>query len=133
MEQENFVNFLIGATKNEAAISTLKMEFCKIKIRDGDNWSSSPQSFEKNSVNAVSGHLQSSAGVNDVLGYCRATLPGLGWIESGEKDKYGEKAVKFCKGGMSLNIVASRDAAGVDYYMGVAWTASKGLDAYCPQ
>lgn len=109
---------MIGAPRNEIAISTLKMEFGKIEIRDGDNWSSSPQSFEKNLINAVSGHFQSSAGVNDVLGYCRATLPGLGWIESGEKDKYGEKTVKLCRAGMSLNIVASRDAAGVDCYMG---------------
>ena len=131
--RENFVKSLFGVSKNKVAVSTLQMEFAKIKIRDGDVWSSLPQSFDKSSIDAVSGHLQSHASLDDIFNYYRKALPPLGWVEAGVKDRNGERTVKFRKNAMSLNIVASRDAAGIDYYLGVAWAASKGLDAYCPQ
>ena len=131
--RESFVKFLLGTPKNKVAVSTLQAEFSKIKIRGGDAWSSLPQSFDKSSIAAVSGHLKSKAPVGDIFRYYRDILPQLGWIESGSKNKYGEQTVKFCKNGMSLNIVATSDAAGVDYYLGVAWASTKGLDAYCPQ
>ena len=131
--RENFLNFLFGASKNKVSISALQMDLAKIKIREGDVWSSLPQSFDKNSIDAVSGHLQSHASVGDIFSYYRKTLPLLGWIEAGVKDRNGEQTIKFCKNAMSLNIVASRDDAGIDYYLGVAWAASNGLDAYCPQ
>lgn len=131
--RENFVTFLVGTPKNNVAVSTLQAEFAKIKIRNGDVWISLPQSFDKNSIDAVSGHLQSNATVDDIFRYYRSALPKLGWIEFSTKNKNGERTVKFCKGAMSLNIVASSDETGIDYYIGVAWTSSKGLDAYCPQ
>lgn len=130
--RESFVTFLMGAPKNKVPISTLQAEFAQIKTRDGDIWTSLPQSFDKNSIDAVGGHLQSNASVGDIFRYYRSMLPKLGWAESGSKDKSGERTVKFCKDGMSLNIVASSDTAGIDYYIGVAWASTKGLDAYCP-
>ena len=129
---DRITRFVEGVPAQKVGVSGLQENLKGITIHEGDRWVDGPTSFDKNSLVVLRGYLHSQLNPSQTIEFYRKSTPRSGWEEADIEASVGYKALKFCRGGVSL-IIESRDEDRGDYYFRLAWTSDKTSDSYCPK